>query len=617
MSDKGRTLLDPLQQLLLIAGDERFVPSELAGRINTLNALLVDLGERMNEEMRAKWKDRIGEAVSDCDRNGYDLIADKQKICAAALWVLGGRFYEVVENDHVTAAAHYEEAANKMDFVPGDLFKELNMVLVGKVDWESNQHLAEKMLYFANVALGIKLRLPAVGLWDWAGDSYCRVDNRMGEAKRCYEHGLGILRSAEAEGARVELWETSLCHLKMSLANLLLARFDEWEKAKILYSDVAGAVFFNKEERRNEEYRGICSIIVPSNSTADAYFEKSDWALHVNMPAAQKYKDMLTKLKAELGQRALDLLRKEFEKSEEGFPVPETYYLVAFLGELYLALKEYEKCADIVGKGESFDDNFIEWAISDELIQHANWAFPFVVHTSNEYFAKGLLQRPDYKEFLEHQKKVEESHQRQELRQIRYQTDLERELPKMSGGVTVDKVQTGLVEKNPWLENALNLGSVVNAEILYEQLSKYNWGEVVMGYCNAVEEELKQFLYKEYLAYYAEKYNEGYEGESRRQREQGSVLYFIANVTTNTMKNQIWNQFVKTRYPEHGVFLSKELPQSLDKLTVLRNKAAHGKMVNPGDAENARKIVMGTSGKPGLLERLVAIHQSGGSGEAV
>ena len=55
----------------------------------------------------------------------------------------------------------------------------------------------------------------------------------------------------------------------------------------------------------------------------------------------------------------------------------------------------------------------------------------------------------------------------------------------------------------------------------------------------------------------------------------------------------------------------------MDKLTVLRNKAAHGKMVNPGDAENARKIVMGTSGKPGLLERLVAIHQSGGSGEAV
>jgi len=39
---------------------------------------------------------------------------------------------------------------------------------------------------------------------------------------------------------------------------------------------------------------------------------------------AQK-EDRLLRLKAELGQQALDVLRAEFEKSEEGFPVPETH----------------------------------------------------------------------------------------------------------------------------------------------------------------------------------------------------------------------------------------------------------------------------------------------------
>jgi hypothetical protein len=606
MSDKERNLLDPLQKLLLVAGDERFVPSELAGRINTLNALLVDLGKRMNEEMRAKWKDRIGGAVSDCDRNSYDLVADKQKVCIAALRTLRGRFYEVVENDYSIAAAHYEEAANAMDFLPN----ELRWQVVGKMlSMKQYQNIAD-----TNSAFYLKL-LP-VYLWDWAGDSYCRVNNKMEDARRCYEQGLGILRPMEAEGSEVEQWQICLCHLEISLANLLLAHFDEWGKAQALYEDAADVVFFKREKKENEQYRGICSIIVSTSSEADVFdFAKSDWTPHVKIPAAQKYREGLTKLKAELGQRALDLLRKEFEKSEEEFPVPETYYLVAFLGELYLALKEYEKCADIVGKGESFDDGFFEWTI-DELKQHADWAFPFVVHTGNEYFAKGLLQRPDYKEFLEHQKKVEESHQRQEWKQMRVERHLEAIQREVAGAVTVDKIQNKLIAEKPWLENATNSGSVVNAEVLYEQLGKQNWGEVVMGYCNAVEEELKQFLYKEYLAYYAEKYNEGYEEESRRQREKGSVLYFIANVTTNTMKNQIWNQFVDARFPEQKEFLLNQLPQVLAELSNPRNPSAHGKMPERKKAERTREIVLGMSGKPALLERLVALHQSHGGKKA-
>jgi hypothetical protein len=610
MDDEERTSLDPLRQLMFVASNEQFVHADLAGKIGALNALLTDFGKRMNEEMRAKWKDRLAEAMSDCSGNRYGLAVETQKLCTAALRTLGGRFYEVVENDHVTAAAHYEEAANAMDFVPNELRKQV----VGKMlSMKQYQNIVD-----TNSAFYLKL-LP-VYLWDWAGDSYCRVNNKMEDARRCYEQGLEALRLVEAEGAEVEQWETCLAHLKISLANLLLAHFDEWGKARALYEDTADVIFFKREKKENEEYRGICTII-----TADAAdFEESDWAPHVEIPAAQKYRDRLIKLKAELGQRALDVLRKEFEKSEEGFPVPETYYLVAFLGELYLELKKYEKCAEIVGKGESFDDGFFEWTI-DELKQHVDWAYAFVLHTCNEYFAKGLLQRPDYKEILEHHKaireqlkrvdkKVEEGQQKLEGGQIGLKVILERELPKMSGGATVDKVQTKLFEKNPWLKNALNPGSVVNAEILYEQLSKYNWGEVVMGYGNAVEEELKQCLYKDYLYYRSSISVDDYEVESQRQKERWAVPQFIAKMGKTPGGHTVWEHFVKTRYPEHGVFLSKELPRLLDELTVLRNKAAHGKMVNPGDAENARKIVMGTSAKPGLLERLVALRQSS-SGE--
>ncbi|GAI42524.1 unnamed protein product, partial [marine sediment metagenome] len=250
---------------------------------------------------------------------------------------------------------------------------------------------------------------------------------------------------------------------------------------------------------------------------------------------------------AELGQRALDALRAEFEKGEEGFPVPETYFLVAILSGIYMKLQNFDRCVNLINLGSNnFDDAFYEWSF-DELTEAHDWAFSFIEHGENVSFARGLLQRPDYQEFIDRMKKAEESHQRLEWRQIRFEKALEGVGDKTS----LEEVRSQLTAKNPWLEEAANPGSVLNAEFLFQQLKKTNWGEVVMGYSNAVEEELKEFIYKKYLAFVAGQSDMNYAQESQRQNNPGSVLYFIASMVASKMKDRLWDSFVKATMPEH------------------------------------------------------------------
>ncbi|MDO8490659.1 MAG: hypothetical protein Q7T04_01430, partial [Dehalococcoidia bacterium] len=110
MSDNEQTLLSPLKLILFVAADGR-MPHELAGRTKTLNALLEDRGKSMSPEMRARWTESIAEAVSDCSQNRHGMEVETQKLCATALSALKGRFCEIVEQDHLMAAKHYEEAA--------------------------------------------------------------------------------------------------------------------------------------------------------------------------------------------------------------------------------------------------------------------------------------------------------------------------------------------------------------------------------------------------------------------------------------------------------------------------------------------------------------------------
>jgi hypothetical protein len=332
--------------------------------------------------------------------------------------------------------------------------------------------------------------------------------------------------------------------------------------------------------------------------------EMPSWLPNIPISLAKENVEKLLHFKSELGQKALDTLRSDFAKTDEGFPVPETYYLVNILGELYKASKQYEQCENLVATESVFDEQFWNWPL-EELLQTNNWLLSYVTHAENASFARGILQRPDYKEFLDQLKKNEERYQKQELQHIR----LEERIKNISSRNTHEDFGNKLLNQYPWLKKASNTGSLITGEFLYEQLKIRSWGEVVSGYCNAVEEELKQYLSQEYLNCVYQLDATTYFQESQRRNSQGS-LGLIANLSLEPMLNiynRFWTPFVTKMYPKDKDFLVI-LPKALSDFTALRRPSVHGKMIDSTNAEKARDIVMGTVMRPGLLKRLIELR---------
>ncbi len=617
MADEEKTTLNPLKQLLFVATDELFFPKELAGTIKALNALLEDHGKDMGEEMRIQWTINISEALSKYADIKYGIPVEKQNVLTAALKTLEGRFYEVVEQDYVVANSLYEQAAITIESMPIGLLRDIIKDFIKRDDF-SNQSLG--CLDYLSALLYWHYGYTAAGLWDLAGDAYCHMDGKIGEARRCYERGVEIIENTKLK--ENDYHKMYLCHLYLSLANILLSHFDAWEEVDGLYRNAADAIFFDVQEKSNQEYNDICYIIELCG-VIETRLQEPDWRPHVNIKVPDKYKEKLYRLLAELGQKALDTLRGDFEKTEE-FPVPETYYLIAALSELYMKLNEYEKCADIIriGRKINFDNSFFEWTW-DGLDENIDGVGYFIWSMNNISRAEGLLQRPDYKEVRGQMEKMQESHERQEdshrrqeWRQMRQEKQIENAKEMLSNEFanidvalgklkeeqkdisSIESTQIKLHKAYPWLQQASNIGSVVNAEFLYDSLKIRNWGEVVGGLCNAVEEELKQFLYKEYPDLIA---------QTQKQKETKSLLYFIANIKKGD-NYQSWINFVNIKMPKYKDFLLYELPDKLAELKELRNPSSHGKMNKTKNAERAREIVLGKPDNPGLLQCLVELH---------
>lgn len=608
MTNKGENSLDSLNQLFAVIANNRKVPTKLTDDIRVLNTLVDDMGHRMADDMRLKWIDRMAEIVSDCDKNIYGLTKNTQHLYVGALRGLEGRFNEIVEEDHIAAGKYYEDAARTIDLIPEKLSTD---DLLGPLPQESGTAGLD-----ASMCVGVDLmilRLPVIDLWDRAGDAYYR-GVKMENAKRCYEAGIETVRvsypkpkePARADLARLRGLDLYFCHLLLSLASVVIVSNDEWDKAEALYREAADTIFFNKEEKTNDQYYDLCGVLALVGATGFLFSRRKGYIPHVRASLhATGQQENLLKLATEIGQKALDELIREYD-IKKSFPVPEIFYLVGILSYFYSDLGQYEKCANFVPLNTNFGRDYWDWtwAELEELADTAfEWVHPHVAYCREMRFAEGLIQRPDYKEFVENIKKMEESHERQELRLIRQ----ERMLRDMDKRPSSQEIQAKLLCEHPWLGNIANQGSLINAEDLYQRLGKQNWAEVIMGYCNAVEEELKQYVYKKYLGFRAG-FNKAYAEESEKQSKEGAVLSFIAAITRNSPGRRIWEKFVTVRIPEHREFLLKELPLLLSQLVPIRNKAAHGEMLEKKFADQARRIVMGRSSEAGLLEKLSKIR---------
>lgn len=544
MDDIQKLLLNPHKQLLFAVSNTRHLLGSLSEEVETLDALVNDFGEKMSPDIRERWKSKLSQILQSCEVNSLGLTDETQGLCLATLCAIEGKFYEVIDKNPQDAGGCYERAAKVLASMPKPQLEKLMTTIakgsLASLEGDSTSNKKEvKFEEGLGVVLAFSYRLPEAELWNYAGDNYCRAGT-IESGRRCYDVGLQV-SNEQLTGEVVESWATALrrinCRLSLSLAVAVLIPSNEWEHCESLYRKASDNIFFKIDKKDNVAYQDICGILVYGSGITPYGFVEPDWFPRVPVSTAVQKNEQLLRLKAELGKRTLDTLRTDFEKSEEGYPVPETYFLIMILSDIYRRLGEHEKCINLITSGShDFDDAFYEWTY-DELTKAHDWAFSFIEHSENVSFARGLLQRPDYKEFVERMKKAEESHQRLEWRQIRFEKVLEG----VGDKISIEEVRNQFTSKNPWLEEAANPGSVLNAELLYRQLKKTNWGEVVMGYCNAVEEELKDYIYKKYLAYIAGQPDRNYAQESQRQNNQGSVLYFIAGMASARLKDRLWD----------------------------------------------------------------------------
>ncbi|MDY6918436.1 MAG: hypothetical protein SVP26_10955 [Chloroflexota bacterium] len=613
MADGTRRLADPLEQLLQLLDNEHVAPVELAQALVTADALVRDLRGKMTAEIRHKWQVRINELRSACRAGTYAMAEEMAGLCDPTVAALQGRFAELVEEDHVQAARHYEQAATALESMSQGLSSALAMAV--QKEAQPDEGLRPKRV---EELMKVVWVTPSVGLWDLAGDAYARASCRIAEARKCYERGIEVLESCDRLHGDEQARKGAMAHLLLSLARALLQDPERWHQAEELYRRVADMVFFSAEQRDNQQYMDIYSL-VDDVLEFDVRFDRPDWLPHVSCSEHPENRERLVKLQAELGRRALDVLSKEFETSEEGFPVPETFYLVAGTSKQYMHLKEYRSCLSLVEQNASFDGAFFDWAW-DELSGTLEWAFAFILYLTDMAEARAMLERPDYSEFLKEVRGFKELQHRVELRQIRTEKvqrasktlleHVDSSLQRLSLARSVERTQSRLLDEKPWLKDCANFGSIVNAETLYEQLQVRNYAEIVVGLCNAVEAELKECLYKRYLDFLAQSPNERYGEESRRQGERGSVLYFFASMVGKYGQFPAWKRCVSTAFPDQEQFLLFDLPRSLRKLTDLRNPSAHGKMSSAAKAKRTRELVLGSDQTPGLLQRLAELRGS-------
>jgi hypothetical protein len=169
--------------------------------------------------------------------------------------------------------------------------------------------------------------------------------------------------------------------------------------------------------------------------------------------------------------------------------------------------------------------------------------------------------------------------------------------------------QKFVTEYGDWVNKLANQGALVNAEFLYEALSARSWGEIVMGYANAMEEEIRRQLLRPLQSFLRSKTGNNIlsVGQKFIKVHDRCDTADIEGILSAGELNQL-KEFYLPLTTEAHLFLFDELPRSLEELRKLRNPSAHGIVMNANEAKQIRKLVLGTSKKAGLLKRLTEIN---------
>jgi hypothetical protein len=169
--------------------------------------------------------------------------------------------------------------------------------------------------------------------------------------------------------------------------------------------------------------------------------------------------------------------------------------------------------------------------------------------------------------------------------------------------------QVLLKEYGNWVNKLANQGALTNAEFLYKALGARSWGEVIVGYSNAVEAEIKTRLLPQLENFLMAKGFFLQDILPKRVGKGDSDLGYAEAVLRQVKSESIPKELTElfSFLPsETSSFLLDDLPDDLVKLRNLRNPSSHGHIIN--NAEETRKLVLGTPEKPGLLKRLTEIN---------
>ena len=159
-----------------------------------------------------------------------------------------------------------------------------------------------------------------------------------------------------------------------------------------------------------------------------------------------------------------------------------------------------------------------------------------------------------------------------------------------------------VTEYGGWVSSLANRGALINAEFLYDALGARSWSEVIAGYSNAVEEEIKANLLPRLNSFLIEKGTTLENILSNKMKIGGSALGYAEAVLKKIAENSVLTSILSALPQDTFSFLLRELPDSIARLRKLRKDAVHGDIVD--SAKEIRKLVLGTPKKAGLLKRL-------------